>query len=547
MRGAWLVLLAGCTADVDTMELRVEPATIDIDVSLGEPLPAVPLHVLFEGRDVTSEATFALDSAALGAVAGPSFVSDGHTGGTAKIAVAAHDITTSVEVTVHVHGVRFVAGAPPAASTWLAPGHDVAVSQPIEPGDGTMVPANLGTLEVDFGLAASDDIHEVSLTAPYVDLHVYAGGAAHVALTPDEWIALSRTARGGTATIEARSTLSGGGHDVHVVTSQVEIADLDARSLVFGGGLSDANGALASTPQLYHYDMGRAAITPFVSQPADGSGCIGCHLAVSRDGRHIAAAGKANAAGTIVGMIIDTGSHAVTQIADTSPWNTGAYDPGGRLLTSWTETGDLILRDGDTAAPITTLALGEAAAGPDISPDGHALVYALMPTPTANNPAGTALRVRSWDATTGTVGPATTVATAAGVLAPQFSSDGAWIVYTRSTEPTERGIVGGSIVRADGSAPPIDIATGAGDQLPRWASAIAPARAGGRDPEPLAWIVFASSRAVAATAMPGTVKSLWIAAFAPARGVIYPPIHLPGQSLALTALHAPYALPASLP
>jgi hypothetical protein len=43
--------------------------------------------------------------------------------------------------------------------------------------------------------------------------------------------------------------------------------------------------------------------------------------------------------------------------------------------------------------------------------------------------------------------------------------------------------------------------------------------------------------------MPGQVRSLWLAAFYPARGVIGRPFHLPGQSTALTALHAPYALP----
>jgi hypothetical protein len=43
--------------------------------------------------------------------------------------------------------------------------------------------------------------------------------------------------------------------------------------------------------------------------------------------------------------------------------------------------------------------------------------------------------------------------------------------------------------------------------------------------------------------MPGTVKSLWLAAFYPVRGALGRPIHLPGQSLGLSALHAPYALP----
>lgn len=43
--------------------------------------------------------------------------------------------------------------------------------------------------------------------------------------------------------------------------------------------------------------------------------------------------------------------------------------------------------------------------------------------------------------------------------------------------------------------------------------------------------------------MPGADVSLWLAAFYPARGVLGRPFHLPGRSLALSALHAPYALP----
>jgi hypothetical protein len=40
------------------------------------------------------------------------------------------------------------------------------------------------------------------------------------------------------------------------------------------------------------------------------------------------------------------------------------------------------------------------------------------------------------------------------------------------------------------------------------------------------------------------VKSLWLAAFYPARGVLAQPFHLPGQARALfSVLHAPYALP----
>jgi hypothetical protein len=91
--------------------------------------------------------------------------------------------------------------------------------------------------------------------------------------------------------------------------------------------------------------------------------CIGCHIAVSPDGKRIVDAGMVGPSGAIV-------------------------------------------------------ALGEPAAALAISPDGHVLVYAAMAAAEANNPTGTALRVRPWNAATAAVGPAITVATAAGVLRP---------------------------------------------------------------------------------------------------------------------------------
>ena len=537
--------IAGCTAAVDPGQLRVEPAAIDVDVALGEPVPAISLRALAGNADVTSTATLALDDPSLGTVAGATFTPDGHAGGTATIAVSAGGDTVAVPVEVHVHGVRFAVGVSPSVTALLAPGHDAAATYPLEPGDGAVLPPGLGGLEVDFGADDADTVSEVSLVSPFADIHIYAPGTPgprHVALTPDEWQAIARTNRGGDATLEVRSVAASGG-PVHVLSAHVEIADVDPSAFVFGGAEVDAAGTITGRPRLYRYDPHAAASELFVAEPPGGSGCIGCHLSVSPDGKHIVAAGMTGAGGAIDGMIIDTTTRSITTIAATSPWNTGVYDPGGRLLTSYTATGDLTLRDGATAAPIATLALGEPAAGPAISPDGRELAYAAMAAPAGNNPAGTALRVRPWDAATATVGAPITVATAQGVLAPQFSSDGAWLLYARSTEPDERGLIGVDVVRADGSTAPIELTTAAGDQLPRWMSPIAPARVGGRDPEPFAWIALASTRAVGARPMPGQALSLWLAAFYPARGVLSRPVHLPGQSLGLSALHAPYALP----
>ncbi len=541
----WLAVAASACTALDAPALHVQPAALDIDVSLGEPAPAAALRVLIGDSDVTASATLAVADPSLGTLAGATFTPTGHLGGATTIAVSAGGDMIDVPVAVRVHGVRFAGGIAATVQTVLAPGNDTIATYPVEPGDGAVLPPGLGALEVDFGADDADGVHEVSLVSPYADVHVYAPGAPgprHVALTADEWQVIAQTNRGGDAALEVRSAAATGG-PVHVLSAQVEIADADPSAFVFGGTDADATGAITGRPRLYHYDPHTAAVTPYVAEPAGGGGCIGCHIAVSPDGKKIAAAGMAGTGGPIVGMIIDTSSQAITTIADTSPWNTGVFDPGGRLLTSYTATGDLVLRDGTTAAPIATLAIGEPAAGPAISPDGRSLVYAAMAAPEANNPAGTALRVRPWDAAAATVGPAITVATAQGVLAPEFSSDGAWILYARSTEPDERGLIGVDVVRADGSAQPIELTTGASDRLARWMSPIAPVRAGGRDAEPFAWIAFTSARAVGAQPMPGQVVSLWLAAFYPARGVLSRPIHLPGQSLAVTALHAPYALP----
>jgi len=360
------------------MKLRTEPTALDIDVSLGEPTPASLLRVLIGESDVTTSARLAIDDPSIGTLAGATFTVDGYRGGVATITVEVGSISTTVPVAVRIHGVRFMDGVPAAASNWLAPGNDVAAAFAIEPGDGAVLPPGLGKLEVDFDADDADDVHEVSLTSPYADIHVFAPnttGPRHIELTPDEWRVIASTNRGGASALDVRSTVAGGGAPVHVISAQLELADLDPSSLVFGGAAADATGTLISTPQLYRYDLPTAAIDPFVLEPSDGTGCIGCHIAVSPDGTRIAAAGKATAAGTIVGMIIDTGTRTVTTVADTSPWNTGVYDPGGRLVTSFTTTGELTLRDGATAAVIATLALGEPAAGPAISPDGHSLAY----------------------------------------------------------------------------------------------------------------------------------------------------------------------------
>jgi hypothetical protein len=96
-------------------------------------------------------------------------------------------------------------------------------------------------------------------------------------------------------------------------------------------------------------------------------------------------------------------------------------------------------------------------------------------------------------------------------------------------------------VRSDGSGTIVALTSDPLDQLAPWASPIAPARAGNRDPEPMAWIAVVSSRPVGGSAT--SPRQLWLEAFYPERGVVKPAFHLPGQPATLQLLHGPIALP----
>ena len=154
----WLVCLTaiGCTDP----ELRVEPPALDLDVDLAKPAPSVDLRVFADGEDVTAQATFALAGTPIGTLAGARLASDGRTGGAAAITVTFGDTAASVPVAATIRERRLVAGTPADAPAWFVVGQELAVVQPLEPGDGATLPPGLGKLEVDFGAADGDNLHD---------------------------------------------------------------------------------------------------------------------------------------------------------------------------------------------------------------------------------------------------------------------------------------------------------------------------------------------------------------------------------------------------
>jgi hypothetical protein len=538
----WLVVgAAGCTAQLDAPHLVVDPPSIQLDVDLALPAPTVTLRVLAGDEDVTEGATFSLTGAPIGSFVGRQLVSDGRTGGEATITAIAAGSSVVIPATATVHGRRLVGDAPATAPDAFAAATDVAVTGPLEPGDGAVLPPDLGSLDVDFAADDADDLHEIAVTALHLDIRVYAPGAPgprHVALTAGEWTAIARTARGGSVGLAARSLHAG---TAHRLGASLAIADLDASALAFSGVLVDAAGNPTTAPALYRYDPRAARVDPFVAAP--NGGCIGCHVAISADGSRISGGGTASAGGGLVGVIVDTRAQAVLAFSEpASPWSTSAFDPSGALVTSYQAQGTLVLRDGATGAAAATLALGESGAAPAISPDGKTLAYVVI-DPSTQSSVGTALHLRSWDVTTAAVGPVRELVAGTGVMAPEYSPDGAWILYARTASPLSAATQGTEAIRADGSGRPIELTAGAGDGIPRWASPVAIARAGGRDPEPMAWIAVSSGRSIGAVPLVGRQQSLWVMAFYPQRGVVSRPFYLPGQSLALSSLHAPIRLP----
>jgi hypothetical protein len=545
--GFVLLLATGCTTTLDAPELRVEPAAVDLDVDLAELPPSIAFRVLaVDGdgeRDVTADATFSLAGRPLGSFTGATLASDGRTGGVASVTVSFGAATLTVPVTAHVHGVRLVEGTPFDAPAQFAAIPDVDVDVALDPGDGTVLPPNLAGLDIDFAADPADTVHAIAVTAPFLDVRVYAPGVAgprHVALTAAEWEAIARTASGEVVELAVRSTVAGGGAPAHRTAAQLAIADLDVSTLLFSGLTVDALGQPNAPPSLYRYAPRVGRVEPFGAVP--GGGCMGCHIAISADGSRIAGAGSGVDGGPLVGVVFDAQTRAVLATSDPAqPWSTAAFDPSGALITSYQNDGNLYVRDAATAAVVATIPLGEPASSPAVSPDGSQLAYAVLDAP-GNTFVGSALHVRSWDVATNTVGPPIELARNGGAMAPEFSPDGRWIAFSRTASPDSATTQGIDVVRADGSAPVVELMTGIEDGIPRFASPIAVARAGGA-PEAMGWLAFSSGRAIGGAPIIGRQQQLWLAAFYPDRGVVARPFRLPGQDLALSALHAPVAVP----
>jgi hypothetical protein len=532
-----ILAVTGCGVGEAPAALRVEPAELELTVELDAAAPAA-FRVMNGAIDVTAAAVYAVTGTPLGTVAADGFHSDGRTGGRATITVTLGDATATFPVHVVLHASRNDAAA--EVPGWFATAARVVVDGNLEPGDGAVLAPNLAGLDIALDPPAGDDLHDVEILGPDLDIHVYGSGG-EARLNAAEWDAIARTSRGRSVELIAQSLATADPTTSHVVSVHVAVTDLPLPSEVLFAGRRTGEVA-----QVWSYDPTRGS-TQLWATGAAVSG-LGSDLASSRDSRRIAAGltsdpGASPAGG---GTVLDVASRAA--VAPPSPqvgtWTGAAFQPDRSLVTA--NAGVLTLRSGDTALPLANLNLDVLASQPTVARNGHALAYVSGPmdtvtTPASPQPTPLELRVHDWNPATATLGPSLILAPATdGVFVkfPDFSPDDRFVLY--SSVPAVTGATGDIMVaRADGSESSILLASGY--DMARFASPMIAARSGHPDAEPMVWIVMQSDRPVGGRDQTG-VPQLYAMAFYPELGVASRPFYLPGQDAGVAVLHAPAIL-----
>jgi hypothetical protein len=532
MRAALLVAgIAACTGEIDeTPALTVEPSAIELVVDPAIAPQPITVHAALGERDVTADIALAFDGTDLGPLAGATFTSDGRTGGSAMLAITADGQTVHIPITIDIRSARIAPGAALNARDLFANAPRAETTRALEPGDGAVLPANLGGLDIDFAADPTDDLHEVAITAPHLDIRVYAPGAAgprHIELTPAEWRAIAATARGAGVELAVTSLATAAPTAASVSRAHLGIADLDAMSL----WISAAQGGVPSLWR-YDFDAGRASL---FASASDGT-CIGCHVAVSPDGTRVIAAHALPGTQTLVPAIIDTSQHAIVASPPAATtWGSAVFDPSGLLVTA--QLGALTLRDGNTFEPLATLDPTVLATTPAISADGHTLVVTALDTPVANV-AGPSIRAAAWDAATHSIGPPHELAHAApneDLLEPDISLDATLVAFARIPNPATSGsyLHGQIDIVPLAGGFPIPLISDA--TMPRFASALSSATTDSTT-ERMTWLIITSARPIADRTPPW--GQLWLAAYFPDRNTLSRPFHLPGQPADLRVIHA---------
>ena len=520
-----LVVAAACGGsggdgfDEDNATLKLEPATSEHLILNGvfpeQPYTAVLVDPNGNMRDVTAETTFHVESS-FGAFTGATLSIHG----TGKTTVSAlwTDKTGTAQVLARLKSTRVADDpanpnddVPPNAPDLFASGTEDAARAPtvVYPADGITMPRNIGDFETHW-TDGNNDVFEVSLQSEFADIRVYVAGNNGVgggprpswfAFTPAEWTYAVASQNTVVYQVRGASTAMPG----VIGSAQPRMVRLTNEAMEGGVYYWAAAGADYG---IFRHDVAKpgqpaeAFMTYQSTGGSSGGKCVACH-ALSRDGTRMAVTyDGGNGRATIVDVATATAQPVpATPAEDTSRWNFATLFPDGSRMLSVFQ-GTIVVRSTADQSAVGTMPSANYATHPDLSPDLTKLVYVRAATVGADwSFSGGHIYWRTFDPATNMFGSEQPLVTDGGNnFYPSWSPDGQWILFNRS--PNNGNAYNNAeaslwVVKADGSAPPIQLAAfnaAAGGLTNSWGRWAPFQQTVGTTAEPIYWITVSSKR-----------------------------------------------------
>jgi Tol biopolymer transport system component len=508
----------------------VEPATASVDVVDGAVATQVYRAYLVDAdgnrTDVTDRAAFSIADERFGHATGSSVVATGAGAGVTHVIarlpgrtrlVASSELAVHVKVTDTSDVDASMVHAFDSASNVVGCATRIAY-----PADGTVVPANLGRMDVQF-TDADHDIYRIRLSNAYVDYTLYTHDARPQAIDGARWQWFA-TSRHHMQLDVAAMDSSAPAAMCATRPRTVDITDTDVNGAVYYIATDDGT---PNASRVVRHDMvtGRSE----TMQTADAQ-CVGCH-AVSRDGRRMAV--SVDAAGGR-GAVYDLATGDTMPMGTDAHWTSATFTPDGKQLLT-VESGTMNLFDVATGRKLATYETGTVTGNPEISPDGQHVVSVEVAGGSDWDFAGAQVVVRELSQDTLRLGEPKTLVSfddASGMQSyyPSWSPDGKYVAITRSASGDSYSSTDASVwvVAANGGLPPVQItAPGETGSWARWMPFGSTVHG-----EPVYFLSFSSARDFGIS-YPRDRQQIWIAPFFPYRAYEKPFASAP-------AYHAPF-------
>jgi hypothetical protein len=526
-------------ADAPLARIVIEPADLSVhvvdDAVVMQPYKAHIVDAKGLDVDITSETTFTLHDAGYGSFSGATLTVSGQGAGPTRVEASARGQTGDTGLTVFVKRTITDPAAPGDSVALFGTATEDARLAPtiVYPLDRILVPPNLGQFDVHWSnpSASASNLFEVTMANQYVDVRLYTTGldpknpqAFWAAYPPAAWYPIAssrqtlllRVAGLDTAHPATKGTAS---------TLRVDVTNENAQGGIYYWTTSGLAG-------IWRYDVGHPEIppAPYFADAARPASCMGCHV-LSRDGTKIAMTFDGGNGRATVFNVPDRKAlipfDGVSQPA--LHWDFATFDADATKLVT-IEGSQIYLRalDGTRlAGPLPPVVAGGLATHPEISPDNKRLVSVEFNGGYDAAAYNGSIVMRSFDTATNSFGTPTVLVPYAANAAswyPSFSPDGEWIAFTRTTSYSYNdGSAQVWLVKADGSQPPIQLATADlagssfGNMTNSWARWVPFGQTFGPDNEKLFYLTFSTQRPFGVRIPGGRRPQIWMTPVFPSR------------------------------